>query len=98
MNILQNLHLNEDKPATLVLGHSDKQQTIALGLNKGQVLKKHMSATPAMIIVMKGAIKFEMEGEVTEINEFNSFQIPPAVPHEVTGLEESIFLLIKDKA
>ena len=98
MDILQNLHFNEDKPATLVLGHSDKQQTIAIGLQKGQVLKKHMSATPAMIVVLKGAIKFEMEGEVTEIEELNSFQIPPAVPHEVSGIAESIFLLIKDKA
>jgi phage shock protein E len=98
MDILQNLHFNEDKPATLILGHSDKQQTIAIGLKKGQVLKKHMSATPAMIIVLKGVIKFEMEGEVTEIAELNSFQIPPAILHEVTGAEESIFLLIKDKA
>ena len=98
MDILQNLHLDEDKPATLVLGHSEKQQTIAIGLKKGQVLKKHMSATPAMIVVLKGVIKFEIEGEVTEINELNSFQIQPAVPHEVTGIKESIFLLIKDKA
>lgn len=98
MDILQNLHFSEDKPATLVAGHSDKQQTIVIGLKKGQVLKKHLSATPAMIVVLKGAIKFDMEDEVTEIGELNTFQIPPAVPHEVTGLEESIFLLIKDKA
>lgn len=97
MDILEDLHFNEDRPATLLLSQSDKQQTIAIGLKKGQILKKHISATPAMLIVLRGAIKFEMEGEVTEISELHTFQIPPSVPHEVTASEESVFLLIKDK-
>jgi quercetin dioxygenase-like cupin family protein len=98
MDIQQALQFSNDKPATLVVGHSDKQQTIVIGLQKGQVLKRHISATPAMIVVLKGVILFEMEGEVTVINELNSFDIPPTVPHEVTGQQESIFLVIKDKA
>ena len=80
-----------------MLSNSDRQQTIAIGLMKGQVLKKHISATPAMIVVLKGTILFEMEGDTREIKELNTLNIPATVPHEVTGLEESIFLLIKDK-
>lgn len=80
-----------------MLSNSDRQQTIAIGLMKGQVLKKHISATPAMIVVLKGTILFEMEGNTREIKELNTLNIPATVPHEVTGLEESIFLLIKDK-
>ena len=97
MDIVESLPLNEGKPSTLVLSNSDRQQTIAIGLMKGQVLKKHISATPAMIVVLKGLILFEMEGNKTEIKELNTLNIPASVPHEVTGLEESIFLLIKDK-
>ena len=97
MDIVESLPLNEGKPSTLVLSNSDRQQTIAIGLMKGQVLKKHISATPAMIVVLKGLILFEMEGNKREIKELNTLNIPASVPHEVTGLEESIFLLIKDK-
>ena len=97
MNILKNLQFSEQKPSTLVVSNSEKQMTIAIGLMQGQILKKHLSATPAMIIVLKGTILFQMDGKTTVIDEFNTFEIPATVPHEVTGLEESIFLLIKDK-
>ena len=98
MNILEQLHFKDDKPATLLLKNTDKQHIITIGLKKGQILKKHFSVTPALIVVLKGLIAFEMEGNTTEISELNTFDIPPTVPHEVTGLEESIFLLIKEKA
>lgn len=98
MNILETLHFNEEKPSTLLVRNSDRQQTIAIGLTEGQVLKKHISATPAFIIVLKGIISFEMEGTTSQLKEMDTFEIPATVPHEVTGLEESIFLLIKDKA
>lgn len=97
MNILDQLHFKDDKPATLLLKSTDKQQIMTIGLKKGQQLKKHSSATPALIIVLKGLIAFEMEGTTTKISELNTFDIPPTVPHEVIGLEESIFLLIKEK-
>ncbi|WP_242920169.1 hypothetical protein [Pontibacter liquoris] len=98
MNIIKELHLQDDRPATLPVRNSDKVQVIAIGLKKGQVLKKHMSATPAMLVVLKGKIAFEMEGTTTEVAEHNTFDIPATVPHEVTGLEESVFLLLKEKA
>lgn len=83
----------------LLLKNTDKQHVMAIGLKKGQVSKKkHFSATPAMIILLKGIIYFEMGGTIAAISELNTFDILPTVPHEVTGLEESIFLLIKEKA
>jgi quercetin dioxygenase-like cupin family protein len=97
MDIKENLPFHDDKPATLVLSQSDKHQTIAIGLRKGQVLKKHMSATPAMIVVLTGGISVELEGVTKVIKELNTLQVPPALPHEVTGMEDSIFLLIRDK-
>ncbi|WP_423146019.1 hypothetical protein [Rubrolithibacter danxiaensis] len=97
MNIIDNIKFQEDKPAVLQIKNSDKQQIIAIGLKKNQVLKKHVSATPALIVVLKGKILFEMEGNATELTEMETFDIPPTVPHEVSGIEESVFLLVKDK-
>ena len=97
MNILKNLQFSDQKPSTLVVSNSERQMTIAIGLTPGQVLKKHLSATPALIIVLKGRILFQLERNTTVIAELDTLEIPASVPHEVTGLEESIFLLIKDK-
>lgn len=98
MNIIENLHFQDDRPATLLVRSTDKLQIIAIGLKKGQVLKKHVSATPTTLVVLKGVISFEMEETTSEFSEHDTLEIPPGVPHEVTGLEESIWLLIKDKA
>jgi quercetin dioxygenase-like cupin family protein len=98
MNILNQLQLNDSKPATLLIKNTDKQHIMTIGLKEGQILKKHFSATPALIIVLKGKIAYEMEGTTTEIAEYETFDIPPTIPHEVTGLADSVFLLIKDKA
>ena len=98
MNILEQLPLNNDKPATLLIKNTEKQHIMTIGLKEGQVLKKHFSATPALIIVLQGKIAYVEQGTTTEISAFNTHDIPPTIPHEVTGLEDSIFLLIKDKA
>jgi quercetin dioxygenase-like cupin family protein len=97
MNILKNLQFSEQKPSTLVVSNSERQMTIAIGLMDGQVLKKHLSFTPALIVILKGSILIQMERKTVIINEFDTFEISASMPHEVTGLEESIFLLIKDK-
>jgi hypothetical protein len=38
-----------------------------------------------------------MEGTITELPVYTSFEIPVNSFHEVTGLEESLFLVIKEK-
>ena len=98
MHILEHLQFKQDKPAILPLRNSDKVQVVSIGLQQGQVLKKHVTDTPAMIVVLQGRIAFDMEGNTTELPALATFDSPPAVPHEVRGLEESIFLLIKEKA
>lgn len=98
MNITENFQFNEDRPAVLTVRESERQQIIAIGLKNGQVLKKHVSNIPAFIVVLRGAILFEMEGTTTQLNEMDTFEIPVSVPHEVTGKMESIFLVIKEKA
>ena len=97
MNITEALQLTDQKPTVLQIRNSDKNQVVAIGLKKHQVLKKHMTPQPALLVVLKGMISFDMEGTVTYINEMGTFEIPANVPHEVTGEEESIFLIIKEK-
>lgn len=98
MNILTDLKMTDEKPAILQLRSNDKSLVITIGLQKNQVLKRHFSATPALLVVLKGLISFDMEDRLTQLSAFDTFDIPANIAHEVTGLEESIFLLIKDKS
>lgn len=98
MNIFSDLHFNDEKPSVLTIRNTDRINVIAIGLKAGQVLKKHVTPFPALLVVLKGRISFDMEGVQTEIPLSGTFDIPANVPHEVTALEESIFMVTKEKA
>jgi quercetin dioxygenase-like cupin family protein len=97
MDIKSELKLTDEKPAVLQVKNTDKSQILASGLKQGQVLKKHVSPIPALLIVIEGLVAFELQGEIIQIPAFNTFEIPVNIPHEVTGIEESIFLVVKEK-
>ncbi|RXF70456.1 cupin domain-containing protein [Arcticibacter tournemirensis] len=97
MNILDNIQLNGEKPAVLTIRNTDQVLILAIGLKKDQVLQRHVTPTQATLIVLKGVVSFEMEDEFTRIAPAETFEIPANVPHEVTAIEESVFLVVKDK-
>lgn len=97
MNLNEILQFSDERPATYSLRKSDKGQVMAIGLKKQQVLKRHITATPALLVVCKGLLAFEMEGSTKRLSQSDIFNIPALIPHEVTALEESIFLVIKEK-
>lgn len=97
MNISENLILQDNAPAALQIKNSLKQQVTAIGLKQGQILKKHITSTPALLILLKGRIAFDMNEHITEFQAMDTFEIPADVPHELKGMEESVFLLIKEK-
>jgi quercetin dioxygenase-like cupin family protein len=97
MDLQTNLPWNDEKPALLSLQGAENCQVLAIGLKAGQVLKKHRTPVPALLVVMKGSIQFSMEGEDLTLPACTSFEIPFDVMHEVTGIEESIFLIIREK-
>jgi len=97
MNIKENLKLNDERPAVVQIKNTDKSNVIAIGLKKDQVLKRHITPIPALLVVLEGLISFEMEGKTTEIPALGTIEIPVNAPHEVTGIQESIFLVMKEK-
>ncbi|HEY9364162.1 MAG TPA: hypothetical protein VIQ00_12925 [Chitinophagaceae bacterium] len=97
MNVIETISLNDERPAVLQIKNTDKSQVMAIGLKKNQALKKHTTANPALLLVLKGSVSSEMEDTITQISAFNTFDIPANIFHEVVGVEESIFLLIKEK-
>lgn len=97
MNILKKLNFNADKPTILNLRKSENSQIIAVGLTKNQVLTKHMTAVPTLLIVLKGSVLFSIETKTMTLRAHDTYPIPPHIEHEAVGMEEeNAFLLIKD--
>lgn len=73
---------------------------IAVGLLHNQLLPSHQTPTPALLTVLLGSVDFEIEGKTLRLNQFDTFNIPKNVIHEVKGIEDkNVFtlLLVKEQ-
>ncbi|MGA9213381.1 cupin domain-containing protein [Kaistella sp.] len=87
-NILDNITFNNDKANVFPLKKTDDIKYFAVALGKGAVLKKHTAPVPATLVVLKGEINFLIENEEIKLKQFDVYEIPVNVEHEVVGLEE----------
>ncbi len=98
MNILKNIKLSEERPGVLQIYKTEKLNLFAIALVKDQILKKHHTTVPTMLTMLQGRIEFEIEGKIFEFGEFDIYEIPVSVEHEVRGLEaENIFTLTQER-
>lgn len=98
MNILKNIKLSEERPGVLQVYKTDKLNLFSIALVKGQMLKKHHTTVPTLLTMLKGKIEFEIKGKVFEFSEFDIYEIPVSVEHEVRGVDaENIFTLTQER-
>jgi phage shock protein E len=93
-NIQNEIKLNNESKTVKVLS-SPSFKLIGLGFKKGQVLEKHLTPTPAILIVHTGSVDFKMAGTTHLLKSGDFFEIPANVEHEVIGKEDSHLYLVK---
>ena len=98
MNILETINFTVDKPAILAIRKTDNINVIAVGLLQNQLLKKHKTSIPTLLLVLKGEVEFRIEDKVIVLKQHETYQIPENIEHEVEGLAmENCFLLTQEK-
>ena len=98
MNILKELNFNTEKPAILSIQKTDGLNILAIGLRENQTVTKHKTTFPTLLTVMKGKISFTIQEETFELYEYDTYQIPILIEHELMGLEmDNIVLLVQEK-
>jgi quercetin dioxygenase-like cupin family protein len=96
MNIVHDITFKADHPGVLSIQKNKDIIQFAVALYKGQLLPRHLTHDPAMLIVLKGSVKFKTQQEVHPLATFDVFPIPVNVEHEVEGVDtENIFLVTK---
>ena len=96
MNIAAQIDFNLGKPHVVSIKKTEKLNVFAVGITEGDALKKHKSSTAAVLTVLQGSVDFEINGEVHMLNQYDVFDIPVDVDHEVRAVVDSIVLLAKE--
>jgi phage shock protein E len=99
MNIAKEIKFTIEKPFVLPIRKTESANIFAVGLLKDQVLAKHKTQWPTLLIVLQGAILFRINSDEIKLSTLDTYQIPIDVEHDVTGMDaENIFLITKEKA
>ena len=92
MNITESIAFSAEKANVFSIKKSDKLKYFAVALGKGAVLKKHSAPVPSTLVVLKGEINFMIQGETISMKQFDVYEIPVNVEHEVAGVsDENLF-------
>lgn len=92
-NILEQLEFNKIKSKKIA--HTDKFDCILLNIEKGNILKEHISNTNAYLIVLTGEIIFNIHNESYRLSKNDGIAFEKNIPHSVEAISNSIMLLIK---
>lgn len=97
MNILQNVEFCTDRANVVHIRKSEKTKLFAVALGTNAVLKKHKTAVPATLVVLKGELNFVFADREVLLREFDTFEIPVDVEHEVVGvLAQNLFTVLQE--
>lgn len=96
VNLADKLTFKTDKPTTYFVKDGKNVRQVAIALGEGGVLKKHTTSIPATLIMVKGTVRFLINGEEIMLKDLDTYQIPVDVEHEVIGVEkENVFIVTK---
>ena len=96
VNLADKLTFKTDKPTTYFVKDGKNVRQVAIALGEGGVRKKHTTSIPATLIMVKGTVRFLINGEEIVLKDLDTYQIPIDVEHEVIGVEkENVFIVTK---
>jgi len=96
VNLADKLTFRNDKQTTYFVKDGQNVRQVAIALGEGAVLKKHTTNIPATLIMVKGTVRFLINGEEVVLKDLDTYQIPVDVEHEVIGVEkENVFIVTK---
>ena len=82
-------------PVAKILFKSQNVKVIILAFKKSMILKEHITAIPAKLIIFNGKVKYFSSIFETVLNQYDEIEIPINQLHSVTAIEDSLCLLIQ---
>ena len=96
VNLADKLTFKTDKPTTYFVKDGKNVRQVAIALGEGGVLKKHTTSIPATLIMVKGTVRFLINGEEIVLKDLDTYQISLYLEQEVLLVEkENVFIVTK---
>ena len=93
---LADLHHSDKEISTFKLNKKEIQSVIAIQVEKGRTLTKHITKTPAILLCVAGNVIYETESKQKEILRNGDYVfIQENVMHWLYGNENSQLILMK---
>ena len=93
------IYFSNDSVVTKVLLETPFSKEIRILLKKEQHMRKHKAPAPITVHVLSGVISFNVNGEELILEEGNIIALDANIPHDLTGIKDSVvrLTLSKDK-
>jgi len=96
-NILQDIVYNENKVAISILFETDFTKEIRIVFKEGQKMKKHQTAYPITVALVKGSLDFGVEDEIYNLKVGDIIALEGGVPHDLSANTDCIVRLTLSK-
>ncbi len=95
MNLLELLAPTEKGVSTKNVLKATASATL-INIKKDAVLKEHQSMTDALLVLLSGSVVYDEAARRESLDQHMDFvQIPAQTTHKLTGLDDSVLLLIQ---
>lgn len=93
LDIASEVEIPEEGTLTRVLYRDDQIRVVVFAFDEGQELTDHTAAVPALVQLVSGRIRLDLDGEPVELEPGSWVRMEASLTHAVVALEPSVMLL-----
>ena len=93
LDVAAEVEIPPDGTLTRVLYRDDQIRVVVFAFDEGQELTDHTAAVPALVQVVSGRIRLDMDGDPVELEPGSWVRMAANLTHAVLALEPSVMLL-----
>ncbi|MCB0661115.1 MAG: hypothetical protein KDC24_00135 [Saprospiraceae bacterium] len=87
--------ISPEKPVIERILNGKNFNASKISMQKGSEIKKHYSATEALLVILNGSVEFHYPEATISLIAPISFSITPEKEHWLVALEDSTLILVK---
>ena len=93
LDVAQEVDIPEEGTLTRVLYSDEQIRVVVFAFDEGQELTDHTAAVPALVQVVSGRIRLDLDGDPVELEPGSWVRMEANLTHAVLALEPSVMLL-----
>jgi quercetin dioxygenase-like cupin family protein len=93
VNIAEEIAIPAEGTLSQVVYRDDLIRVVVFAFDEGQELTEHTAAKPAIVQVVSGRIRLDLDGDPVELGPGSWVRMAARLPHAVHALEPTVMLL-----